>query len=115
MMITLLALLLAQAPTRTDATVALQSVQATAILLKLPARDLTLVKTDVTKTLKAMKAQPDQARGLAAECLIRLRQRIGSASYEQLHPYLSAAELVVGPPALEHAKDANGKPIPDDQ
>lgn len=108
-------LLLAQAPVVTDAAVALQSVQATAILLKLPARDLTLVKTDVAKTVKAMKAHPDHARGLAAESLIRLRQQIGSASYEKLQPYLYAAELVVGPPVVAHKVDAHGKPIPDDQ
>jgi len=108
-------LLAAQLATLTDATVALQSVQQTAVLLKLPARDLTLVKRDVTKTLKAMKAKPAEARCAAAESLIRLRQRIGSSSYEKLHPYLTAAAVVVGPPCQEHAKDASGQPIADDQ
>jgi len=108
-------LLAAQLATLTDATVALQSVQQTAVLLKLPARDLTLVKTDITKTIKTMKAKPEQARCEAAESLIRLTQRIGSGSYEKLHPYLTAAGIVVGPACQEHAKDASGKPIANDQ
>ncbi len=114
----LLTLLLAQAPVITavsEATAALQSVRATAILLKLPARDLTLVKTEVDKTLKAMKKTPDQARCEAAESLIRLTQRIGSTSYERVQPFLFAAGLVIGPPCQVHATDPSGKPIANDQ
>jgi len=111
-----LALLFAQAPTTvSEATVALQSIQQTAVLLQLPDRDRALVNTEITKSLKAMKKAPTQARCEAAESLIRITQRIGSASYERLQPYLFAAGLVVGPACVAHKQDASGKPIADDQ
>ena len=113
----LLTLLLAQAPVTTvsDATVALQSIQQTAALLKLPDRDRALVQTEVRKSLRLMKLHPTQARCEAAETLIRITQRIGSASYERLQPYVFAAGLVIGPSCIEHKTDASGKPIADDQ
>jgi len=118
MLTLILALLFAQAPvvtTVTEATVALQSIQQTAALLKLPDQDRALVQTEVRKSLRLMKLHPTQARCEAAETLIRITQRIGSASYERLQPYVFAAGLVVGPSCIEHKKDASGKPIANDQ
>lgn len=76
--------------------------------------DLTLVKQQVTTALARMKKQPDAQRTIAAETLLRIRQRLSSVGHEWLSPYLLAASAVTGP-TTEHKLDSSGKPIPDDQ
>lgn len=120
----------AQAP---DAAVALQTVQAAAILLyttptcvpvagkapvctpSLSAADLKIVKAQIATALVAMKKLPATARNTAAEALSRVQQRLGSVGYERLHAYIFAASVVVGPPDMPHKTGADGKPVTDDQ
>lgn len=83
----------------TDVATTLRALQASAQTLKLPAKDMTLVKKYVARALSDLKTAPTQQYGgIGREVLNKLGREMTSPGYETLYPYISIARQAIGPP-----------------